>query len=336
MRRGLSRVHPFEWAAAGGTVLGVGFLRWNGLSIDRVAIEYTVPPLLVPIAKALLLGIALQALWIAVRRRSLRDYLRTVASARWLLLALRIGVACILFTFTYFWLKVSVPLVHWTLWDPALWKIDRLLHGGLSPSIFLARLVDGTIMVSVLERWYGWWIVSMMLGLGFFCALPDELERRRFMLSTVLLWLLGACLYTALPAVGPIYTHPEVWQGLESDMPATRQAQAALWENYQRILKGRTEPLRRFNPTRGVAAFPSLHVAGHWLLLLWAWRTARPLFVPFLIGTLLTLAGSIVTGWHYAVDGYAGILLAQGVYWIGVRLEPGRSPEPESSPAPSA
>jgi hypothetical protein len=327
LARRLGSVHPFEWAAVAGTVLGVGFLRWRGLSIDRVAVAYTVPPLIVPVAKALALGVGLQALYLAATSQSLPiGYLRRVGTWPWLLLTLRIGTVCLLFTFTYFWMKVSVPLVNWTLWDPELWRLDRILHLGLSPSIFLTALVDGTVLAPILERWYGWWIVSMMLGLGFFCALPDALERRRFMLATVLLWIVGAWLYTALPAVGPAYTHPEVWHELQSAMPSARDAQATLWENYQRVLKGRTEPLRQFNPTRGVAAFPSLHVAGHWLLMLWAWRAARPLFVPFAIGTLLTFLGSIVTGWHYAVDGYAGILLAQGVWWVGLKLEAGERP----------
>lgn len=342
--RGLRRVHPFEWAAVAGTVAGVAFLRWRGLSVDRVAVEYTVPPLVVPIAKALAIGVLLQALYRAAASRALpREYLRRVASWPWLLLTLRIAAACVLFTFTYFWMKVSVPLVNWTLWDAGLWRLDRLLHFGVSPSIFLTQLVDGTLLAGVLERWYGWWVVSMMLGLGFFCALPDALERRRFLLATVLLWLLGAWAYTALPAVGPIYTHPDVWQDLETDMPGARGAQAMLWENYQRVVRGRTEPLRRFNPTRGVAALPSLHVAGHWLLMLWAYRAARPLFVLFALGTLLTFLGSIVTGWHYAVDGYAGILLAQSVWWVGLKLEPGervegvrRAQEGEAPPSRSA
>jgi hypothetical protein len=211
--------------------------------------------------------------------------------------------------------------VNPSLWDEALWRLDRVLHLGFQPSVFWTALLDGTPFVPALSTWYGWWITTMMFGLGFFCAMPDGALRRRFMLSTVLLWLVGAWIYTALPAVGPIYVHPEAWQGLESEMPSARAAQAKLWVNYQAMLGGRTAPLSRFNPTRGVAALPSLHVGGHWLLMLWARRAAPALFLPSLAATVLTFVGSVVTGWHYAVDGYAGVLLAQGAYWAAWRWE---------------
>ena len=324
-RRALARfgraLYPFEWAALGGLALGVGFLRWKGLHVDGVAVGYTVPPLLRPIAVALAGGVALQVVYRLVTRSSARHYLSEVLTLRWLRLSARIWLACIVFTFTYFWMKVSVPLVNWAAWDAELWNLDRALHLGLSPSVFLVTLVDGTILAPMLDAWYGEWILTMMFGLGFFCAAPEPLVRRRFILSTVLMWTLGAWLYTAVPAVGPVYTHPEIWQSAESPMESARRGQAALWENYTRVLEGRSEPLRRFNPTRGVAAFPSLHVAGHWLLMLWARRAYRPLFVPFAIAAGLTFLGSIVTGWHYAVDGYAGILLAQGVFWLGLQLD---------------
>ncbi len=55
--------------------------------------------------------------------------------------------------------------------------------------------------------------------------------------------------------------------------------------------------------------------------MLWIRRYARPLFAVAVIGTLLTFLGSIVTGWHYAVDGYVGIGLAQLSYWLANRTE---------------
>lgn len=310
----------FEVATWLGLAIGIGFLRLRGLNVDWVAVEYTIPPLVLPVAQALGSGVLLYGAWTLARGGSLARYLRTVVSPNWLLLSVRIATACLLFTFTYFWMKVSVPLVNHALWDDALWRVDRLVHLGVQPSIFWTEIVEGTPIAALLETWYGAWITTMMLGLGFFCAVPQAEERRRFMLSTVLLWLVGAWLYTALPAVGPVYAYGEVWQGSE-DMPGARAAQALLWENYETMLRGRREPLARFNPTRGVAALPSLHVAGHWLLMLWTRRLARPLFVPAALATALTFLGSLATGWHYALDGYAGVALAQGAYWLSCRDE---------------
>ena len=65
------------------------------------------------------------------------------------------------------------------------------------------------------------------------------------------------------------------------------------------------------------AAMPSLHVGLHFFFFLWSRRRARPLVVFFALATVLTFMGSILTGWHYAVDGYVGMLLAWICYRIG-------------------
>jgi hypothetical protein len=71
---------------------------------------------------------------------------------------------------------------------------------------------------------------------------------------------------------------------------------------------------------------PSLHVALHWLFALWAWRAARPLLVPWIIATLLTFLGSLATGWHWAVDGYAGVALASAAFAVAVLSQRLRGP----------
>ena len=58
---------------------------------------------------------------------------------------------------------------------------------------------------------------------------------------------------------------------------------------------------------KGIAAFPSIHVAMPALYALATHGRWRWVWWGF---TGLTLVGSVALGWHYAVDGYAGILLA--------------------------
>jgi hypothetical protein len=106
------------------------------------------------------------------------------------------------------------------------------------------------------------------------------------------------------------------------DLPRAARGQAALWDNYQRMVAGRDGQLYAFNPTRGVAALPSLHVGAHVLFFLWARRFAPVLSPLFLAAGVLTFVGSMVTGWHYAVDGYAGAGLAILAYAVARRLEP--------------
>src|SRR5690606_31862098 len=119
------------------------------------------------------------------------------------------------------------------------------------------------------------------------------------------------------PAVGPCFASPELFREALAGMPHATAIQERLWSNYVELVAARGgAPLPTLKPFLAVAAFPSLHVGAHWLFALWAKRHARRLFVPFALATLLTFLGSLATGWHYAVDGYAGMLLA----WAAVRL----------------
>ncbi len=324
------RVYPFEIAALLAVAAAVVFLRAHGLRIDWSTVRYTIPPMLRPTGVALLAGIPLQLLYRALLRRPLRPYLRRIASWEWLSLWLRLWIAYMAVTYAYFWLKVSVPLVNPRLFDGALWQIDRLLHLGVSPSIFATTLLAGTPLLGFLDTWYGWWLPSIFYGVAFFSASDDALFRRRLMLSSVLIWGLGAWIYTAVPAIGPCYASPDVFAATKAATPKAVAAQGALLENYRLVVAGREGgALRSFNPTRGVAALPSLHVGLHWLLFLWAWSKEREQRVVWLIATGLTFLASVATGWHYALDGYAGIALAQLCWWLARRLEP-------SPPAPAA
>ncbi len=76
-------------------------------------------------------------------------------------------------------------------------------------------------------------------------------------------------------------------------------------------------------PFRGISAMPSVHVAMAVLLALIGWAR-HPL-----AGTALTayavviLIGSVVLGWHYAIDGYVGGLMAFAIWRLSAVVVPG-------------
>ncbi len=159
------RLYPFEIAAWAGLAIGVVYLRSRGLRIDWVTVEYTVPPLIPVLAKSFLTGIALFTIYAWIRDGSPKAYFRQIASWRWLLLSLRLWLAVIVFTYTYFWLKVCVPLVNARLWDEVFWDLDILIHLGFSPSIFLVELFELSGLLPWIDIWYGLWLPSVSLGI---------------------------------------------------------------------------------------------------------------------------------------------------------------------------
>lgn len=324
-------IYPFEVVAALSLLATVTFLRAHRLRIDWQTFEYTVPPLVPVMAKYFVIGVFLYLVYLLLRRRRITPYVRRVLSPSWLLLTLRLWLAIIIFTYCYLWLKVCTPLVNHRLWDGVFWRLDTILHLGFSPSLFLLELTRGTVLIGLLDTWYKFWLPSVSLSIAFFLALPGARVRRRFVLSCVLIWVLGAWTYVSLPALGPIYAFRPHWEEVLPDLPQASSAQALLWGNYEKVVAGRSGDLKQFRPTLGIAAMPSLHVGVHWMLMLWIRRYARPLFALAVIGTLLTFLGSIVTGWHYAVDGYVGIGLAQLSYWLANRTERRRAKLPAAA-----
>ncbi|HSM12810.1 MAG TPA: phosphatase PAP2 family protein, partial [Thermoanaerobaculia bacterium] len=307
---------PFELFTWGMTILVVLVLRWQGLRMDWRTVEFMAAPMLGRLPTALWLGLALQGAALVLRRDSLRPWLKAVVSPASAWLWLRLWLVAMAMTYAYSWLKVSIPLVRRSLFDEQLWSFDRVIHLGLSPSVFVAELVHGTPLAGLLDRWYGLWVTTVLAALAFVFLSPRWDERRNFALACGVLWLVGVWIYLAVPALGPCYASPDVFAHLTSEMPSARAGQGTLWSNYARMLAGRDGTLKQFNPYFGVAAFPSLHVGAHWLFALWARRRLRALFVPLAVATGLTFLASLATGWHYAVDGYAGMLLA----WLAVRL----------------
>ena len=313
-------IHPFELASI--VMLGgvTGFLWLQGLRIDWRSAEYTARAMVELIPLTLVFGVGAQGAWVRINGGSLRDYLRRALVPAWLGLWARLWLACWIASFSYFWLKVCIPLYNTATWDTQLWDLDAMLHGGVAPALHLIGLLEGSFLLTALDRWYAYWLVSLVLGLAFFAASPSDLTRRRVLLSCVMLWALGAAVYGLLPAQGPVYSAPEHWQGVAGTMPRAEAAQNALRQNYTRVVGFRTEPAP-FQHTLGIAAFPSLHVAFHWLFALWARSIARWLFWLLVATTLATFVGSLVTGWHYAVDGYAGVALASLCYALAKRID---------------
>jgi hypothetical protein len=311
------RPRPFELVSLAGALATLAFLRWGGyLHLGPSSVWFTAAGVFTALPAYFAVGVALQCAARAAAGGSVRDYLRAVATRRWLAGWLRLWLAVTATIYAYLWLKTSVPLVRHELFDLELFRLDRWLHFGVSPTILAVEAANGTLLPELLDRWYALFLVTVQLGFAYVTAGTDEASRRSFVGASALLWIAGAWLYVAVPALGPCYALPELREPIRDEMPRAVGAQDYLFRHYGRMVQSPGRFLASFNPSLGVAALPSLHVGAHWLLALWARRHARRLFLPLALATGLTFLGSVVSTWHYAVDGYAGALLA----WLAWRV----------------
>lgn len=228
-------------------------------------------------------------------------------------------------TYGYSWLKVFVPLLNPALWDAALARLDAAVHFGLNVNRFALELLPFPALLRALDVYYGLFLVTVLTAVGWLATGLSIAERTRFASGLVVLWLSSAWLYLAMPSLGPCYAFPEDYAAARRSMPLQTFTQERLIGQYRMVRGLRTSGAEGMilDPVLGVAAMPSLHVAAQAYIAFFARRRSRPLFLLYAAAAALTFFGSLVTGWHYAVDGYAGFLMgALAARWAG--RPPGR------------
>lgn len=274
------------------------------------------------IASSIVVGFLLQTvigmairLAFATREGTVRELWEVYRSKDWIVDTLRLSIFTGLWMITYALIKLMIPLLHPRLFDQQLWNLGRAICFGYSPTLFLLTLFSAPPLLRVIDWTYAnVFFASVNMAAIFFASAPERRLRVAFMNSNTLLWLIGAWLYVAVPSLGPAYRFPEVWLPLAPLLGRTQMYQRLLMTNYQAVLDSFRGVRRPINIFFGVAAFPSLHVAFQALVFLWMRRLTKwggPVFGVF---AGFIFIGSIVTGWHYFIDGVAGAALALACY----------------------
>jgi hypothetical protein len=305
------------------TVLNFAVLFFAYPAIARMTLDTfpaVVGPFVISFVVQTLIGMGFRLAW-AKRRGTLGELLAIYRTRDWIADTLRMAVFSGLWVHAYSWIKLTTPILHPRLFDQQLWNFDRAIAFGYSPSLFLLTLFSSPPMMRFIDSTYATILVpALSIVPAFFASAPERRLRIAFMNSNTLLWIGGAWLYVAVPALGPAYRFPEVWLPLASMLPRTQLLQRLLMTNYRAVqisMRARPQPINVFF---GVAAFPSLHVGFQVLAFLWMRRITRWGATFFGLLALFTFIGSIVTGWHYLVDGLAGALLAWGCYTAAQRV----------------
>jgi PAP2 superfamily len=261
-----------------------------------------------------LIGMAIRVAF-AMRKGTASELLAVYRSKGWIVDTLRLAVFTGLWTHTYGWIKLMIPVLHPRLFDQQLWNLDRTICFGYSPNVFMLTLFSAPPLLRVIDWTYAnVFFTSLNLMAIFMASAPERRLRVAFMNSNALLWLTGAWLYVAVPSLGPAYRFPEVWLPLAHLLDRTQTFQRLLMSNYEAVLASIHGALRPINILFGVAAFPSLHVAFQTLAFLWMRRLTKWGGIVFGVFAGLIFIGSIVTGWHYLIDGVVGAALAWACY----------------------
>jgi len=218
---------------------------------------------------------------------------------------------------THLILKAYIPLINPGNFDPLLWRLDSILGLGRQPVAVMLRIFSAPAIHGVIDIVYsGVYFFALWAGVVVFFAFLRGPTRIGFFNSFFVMWQLGLLLYVLLPSWGPVFTRPELFEATLRNMPATVVVQRQLFFETSSLVAGHYNIAIRFF---GLAAFPSLHVAVFVLYSLWAPKVGR-VWVWWNVALIpVILLGSLLTGYHYLIDGIVGALVAASAWVVGNR-----------------
>ena len=251
------------------------------------------------------------------RKSSFREAGRAVLHERWTSNQVRfmlVGLVAWYVTYATFRnLKNAVPFVNQTLWDDTLKRIDHTLWFGHDPATTLHHLFGNGFAAEVFSLIYVAWIVLVPVALTWALVWTrNHAVASWFVTAIAVDWALGAASYFAFPTLGPVYSDPNTFTGLQSTMVSGLQ---------QSMMEDRTTVLN--DPTghhvlQSIAAFASLHVGLMvTMCLLLELASARRMVRIAAWGFLvLTSLSTVYLGWHFFVDTLGGVVVGGAAVWI--------------------
>ena len=306
---------------------GAAYLVWGDESRALLYFGYDALGAYAAVAMLPLLG----TLWSQVRQgRSMfhRETWRRLRVPRPGAFAVRWFLGCTLiwpFIDVFTWVKTRIPHIRPFTWDPLFTELERSLHFGMFPWEWSMALVPSGEAVRVLEFVYHpLFFLIVFSYILFQCTIARPGARSlQIALTYILVWVgLGNIFAVLFSSAGPCFYHllyPETanpFAPLMADLSnlhsthgvlaAARQEQ--LWGGYM----GLAAPV-------GISAMPSVHIGLAAMILFSGLRAGRVAGVLGLCFFLLMLVGSVRLGWHYAIDGYAALILVAGIWWAAGR-----------------
>ena len=227
------------------------------------------------------------------------------------------GIAIMMLGFMAFTeMKSVIPLMNPYSWDIAFMELDRLLHFGQDPWQLLQPLFGSTAPTLTLNFIYNLWFFVMF---GFWLASgwtqEDNGWERQFLLSFIWCWIIGGTILAIIfSSMGPAFY--DLVNTSSNPYAAQMSFLQGINETHEVLALGTQDILREgyLNPSSGglsgISAMPSLHNATSTLFMLAAYRIHKIFGHVMLAFLACIIIGSVHLVWHYAVDAYAGIIIA--------------------------
>ncbi len=227
------------------------------------------------------------------------------------------------FSSTFVIIKDLIPVMNMFAWDPQFAALDRSLHGGTDPYLLQMPLFGTPYATTFINLVYNLWFIVLYFVV--FMASFDRkhtVRRNTLLISFVLIFTIGGnFLATVFSSAGPVYYQYFGYGDHFLPLLETLKdfsAFSPVWalDTHEMLLDGYINN----GPMKGISAMPSMHVAIAVMLAIYGFHCRRWAGWLLVVYALLIQLGSVHLAWHYAIDGYAGAVLAAGCWMVAARL----------------
>ena len=197
--------------------------------------------------------------------------------------------------------------------DDDLLSLEKWLFFGHSPAVLLHDLLGQDVAAHVLAAIYdsfsSFVLIAVVASVVFTRQIRDGYV---FVTAGAILWILGVIAYYLVPTIGPFWSAPGEFAGLD------RTGVTSAQETY---VAARAHLLQ--NPGAGdafssLSAFASLHTAFTFLILLSAYvYRLRLLSIVLAVYFAGVVVATIYFGWHFVLDDIAGCAMAALALYLG-------------------
>lgn len=217
-------------------------------------------------------------------------------------------------------LKNTLPFITPYFADPFFANLDQALHFGVDPWVIAHQLAAYLPVEALINSYLAvWGLPALALPVIVAVSDGDHARSMRTLVMYLVAWIgIGNVLAFAGLSVGPVYYDRLLGTERFADLTSILHSsgvsathigyiQQALWDIYS----GQSASVGS-----GISAFPSVHVATATVTAIYMVERSKwllPLAALFLLSILFV---SIFTGYHYAVDGYASIIVIFGLWWV--------------------
>lgn len=216
-------------------------------------------------------------------------------------------------------LKSAVSLFNNFQWDQTFIEWDRALFGMDAWQLFHPLLFYPAILAIIAFLYHLWLFLIYAGGLYFAFKLEQPELRERYFVSYFLIWtVIGGLMAIYFSSVGPCFAYPLL--GIPDFEPLMAELRAANSQIPIMVLDVQDELILWQQNSenglgRGITAMPSMHVSLALLFFLAVRRVSSKAAWIFGLFFCVICVGSVVTAYHYAVD---GIVAAAATYVIWV------------------